>query len=59
MKKAQHRIIEAEMNQEYAPIIGEAPFGKLSANLALGEGKFIRVLFAVALVAETMTLTCL
>ena len=38
VRKAEHRIIEAEMNHEYAPIIGEAQFSKLSANLAFGEG---------------------
>ena len=29
------------MNKEYAPIGGEADFGKLSANLAFGEGNSI------------------
>lgn len=41
VRKAEHRIIEAEMNHEYAPIIGEAQFSKLSANLAFGEGNSI------------------
>lgn len=41
VRKAEHRIIEAEMNHEYAPIVGEAPFSKLSANLAFGEGNSI------------------
>ena len=39
VRKAEQRIYEAGMNHEYAPIGGEAPFSKLSANLALGEGK--------------------
>ena len=39
VRKAEHRIFEAAMNHEYAPIGGEAPFSKLSANLALGEGE--------------------
>lgn len=41
VRKAEHRIHEAQMNHEYAPIGGEAPFSKLSANLALGEGNDI------------------
>jgi aspartate/tyrosine/aromatic aminotransferase len=41
VRKAEHRIFEAEMNHEYAPIVGEAQFSKLSANLAFGEGTFL------------------
>lgn len=41
VRKAEHRIIEAEMNHEYAPIVGEAAFSKLSANLAFGEGNAV------------------
>lgn len=38
VRKAEQIVLEKAMNHEYAPIGGEAQYGKLSANLAFGEG---------------------
>ena len=38
VRAADKIIMERSMNKEYAAIGGEAEFGKLSANLAFGEG---------------------
>jgi len=40
VRKAEQKIFDAKLNHEYAPIGGEPLFGKLSADLALGEGEF-------------------
>lgn len=37
VKKAEKKVVEAGMNKEYAPIGGEAEFGKLSATLAFAD----------------------
>ena len=37
VRKAERMIVDRGMNKEYAPIGGEAGFGKLSAELAFGE----------------------
>jgi len=41
VRAAEKNILNSLMNKEYAPIGGEADFGKLSANLAFGEGNSI------------------
>ena len=41
VRKAEEKILKSLMNKEYAPIGGEAEYGKLSANLAFGEGNSI------------------
>lgn len=41
VRKAELNILEKGLNKEYAPITGEAEFGKLSANLAFGENNAI------------------
>ena len=40
VKKAEEALMGKNLNKEYAAIGGEAEFGKLSANLAFGEGIF-------------------
>jgi len=37
IKKAEMKVVESGMNKEYAPIGGEAEFGKLSATLAFAD----------------------
>ena len=37
IRKAERKIIDASLNKEYAPIGGEAAFGKLSAELAFAD----------------------
>ena len=37
VRKAEERLASRHLDHEYAPISGQAEFGKLSANLALGE----------------------
>jgi len=37
IKKAEKKVVESGLNKEYAPIGGEAEFGKLSATLAFGD----------------------
>ena len=41
VRTAESKILTSLMNKEYAPITGESDFGKLSANLAFGEGNSI------------------
>jgi aspartate aminotransferase len=41
VRKAEQTILTSGMNHEYAPIGGEAEFGRLSANLAFGEGNSV------------------
>lgn len=38
VKAAEQKILTSSLNKEYAPIGGEADFGKMSADLAFGEG---------------------
>merc|ERR1712209_250859 len=38
VQAAEHKILTSSLNKEYAPIGGEADFGKMSADLAFGEG---------------------
>ena len=38
VRKAEEKIVAANMNHEYAAIGGDAEYCKLSANLAFGEG---------------------
>ena len=37
VRKAEKKVVEASLNKEYAPIGGEAEFGKLSAELAFAQ----------------------
>lgn len=37
IRKAEIKVVESGLNKEYAPIGGEAEFGKLSATLAFGD----------------------
>lgn len=39
VRAAEKALFEKNLNHEYAAIGGDAEFGKLSANLALGDGK--------------------
>lgn len=39
VREAERLIAQKGLNKEYAPIGGEPEFGKLSANLAFGEGE--------------------
>ncbi len=41
VRKAEEAIMAEKMNKEYAAIGGEAEYGKLSANLAFGEGNSV------------------
>jgi len=41
IKMAEEQLAKKGLNHEYAPIVGEAEFGKLSANLAFGEGNSV------------------
>ena len=41
VKAAEHKILTDSLNKEYAPIGGEANYGKLSADLAFGDGNDI------------------
>merc|ERR1711983_378846 len=41
VKAAEQKILTSSLNKEYAPIGGEADFGKMSADLAFGEGNSI------------------
>ena len=44
VKKAEENLMSKALNKEYAPIGGEADYGKLTANLAFGEGNFFPLL---------------
>merc|ERR1719216_188709 len=37
VRKAEKKVVESGLNKEYAPIGGEAEFGKLSATLAFAD----------------------
>lgn len=39
VRSAEENIFNAKLNHEYAAIGGDAEYGKLSANLAFGDGK--------------------
>ncbi len=41
VREAEKNILTSLMNKEYAPIGGEADYGKLTANLAFGEGNSV------------------
>merc|ERR1719429_787183 len=41
VRAAENKILSGLMNKEYAAIGGEPDYGKLSANLAFGEGNSI------------------